>query len=417
MIGRFSAFQGKMKDFRLMAIFAVSLTIHLAVALCSSGGIVQDDAISYRDLGRNLAHGNGLVFEPGGRPATWRAPGYPLLLGGVFRLTGDSECAARIANAFLWLGTAICAAAIAYRLLEPSAALLACALVAFYPEFLGLTGLLWSESLSIFLFVATLSSLVFLGSNRRWSIAIFAGILCGCCILTRSSFIVLPFVVVLAGFAGLLKRSQAIATAIVSLALVAPWTARNYSLLGHFVLVESNATMNLFAGSRPYAPMPFTFQVLKQLPNDPEFEAINSLPESQRYVAFGKAATQTIRAHPVRFLALSVSKTFDFWLPDFFVARNLASGSYGAGFRWMWPIVMIVTVGAYLIVCAGAIFTAFKLRRNRVVQFAVLLLVAYTLPHSIVYGASRYHLPLMPILCIMAAPALISFRGKSMRQV
>jgi 4-amino-4-deoxy-L-arabinose transferase-like glycosyltransferase len=293
--------------------------------------------------------------------------------------------------------------------MEPQTALAAIALTAFYPEFIGLSGLIWSESISIFLFVAALASLVALGAYRRWPIAVLAGILVGACILTRSSFIVLPVVIVLAGFAGLLKRTQAFTAAMLALCLVAPWTIRNYRLLHTIVLVESNATINLFAGSRPYAPIPFTFEVLKMLQDDPEFRAINRLTYSARYDAFGAAAMQTIRSHPGRFFLLGIGKTFDFWLPDFFVARNVASGSYGPTYKRVWPAVLVITSTAFLIVCAGAVFTVIKFRRLMVVKFAVLLLAMYTLPHSIVYGASRYHLPMMPVVCLLAAPALMRF--------
>lgn len=403
---------------RLLSILAISFLIHLTFALVASKGLVQDDAPSYRDLGRNLAHGQGFVFSPGAEPTAWRAPAYPVFLGAIFKMTGDSETVARAANALLWVGTTACVAVIAFQLLEPSAALLACALVAFFPEFIGLSGLLYSESLSIFLFVASLAALVALAVKRRWSLAILTGVLLGCCILSRSTFVVLPCLIVLAGFAGLLKRSQAIVVALLAFALMGCWTARNYRLLHLFIPVESNSTMNLFMGSRPYAPMPFTIRVVKMIAADPEWRSIVTLSPAEQYTAFGKAATRDIRRAPGRFALLAISKTIDFWSPDYFVARNFASGSFGEGVKKIWKPVLFVTVTSFLVIWSAALVTIVRERRSRVVQFAVLLLIAYTLPHAIVYGASKYHLPLTPIGCLLAAPALLTWvRGKRGHEV
>ena len=392
----------------LAAILALSFALHLTVALLSSGGIVQDDALSYRDLAKNLVHGYGYVFEPGHPPTAWRAPAYPAFLAAIFKLSGDSLRSARLANAFLWLGTDLAVAVIAFAFLEPSAALLACALAAFYPEFLGFSGLLWSESFSIFLFLLSLALLVLLGVSRRWPLALLAGLCSGVLILSRTTFLVLLFVVLVAGFTGFLKRSQAIATILVALAVVAPWTVRNVRLLHHFVLVESNATQNLYKGSRPDLPILFPVLAMeKTTGSDPVYAAISRLPPSEQYAAFGQAARKNILSHPVRFALLGIGKTIDFWWPDYFIARNVRAGSFGPRYDRFWLPVLAVTATAFLIVALGALGTILRFRRRRIILLTVLLLAVYTLPHALAHGASRYHLPLLPVLCILAAPALL----------
>ena len=269
----------------IATVLAVSFILHVAVALLSSGGIVQDDAISYRDIAKNVARGNGYVFAAGQEPTAWRAPAYPMFLAGVFKLTGDSETAARVANAFLWLGTNLLITLIAFALLEPASAMLACALAAFYPEFIGFSGLLWSESLSTFLFTAALATLVLLGVSRLWIFAILAGFFSGALILSRSTFLVLLFCIVVAGFAGLLKRRQAMAVVLIALAVVTPWSVRNYRLLHCFVLVESNATQNLYMGSRPDLPIPLTIRGIQQQ-NDPVYLSHSSHAEFRTVPCF-----------------------------------------------------------------------------------------------------------------------------------
>jgi hypothetical protein len=89
------------------------------------------------------------------------------------------------------------------------------------------------------------------------------------------------------------------------------------------------------------------------------------------------------------------------------------SGSYGGEYKKFWPAVIVITSTAYLIVCIGALFTVIEFRRLMIVKFAVLLLAIYTLPHAIIFGASRFHLPLIPVICLLAAPSLLRLIRRS----
>ena len=315
----------------LRTILLLSLCAHLAVAVLARHGVIKDDSESYVLIGTNLAEGHGYVFQPGAGPTAWRGPGYPFMLAGIFKLTHNSYEAVRFVQAFLWVGVALCAWKIALILFGPEAAWVAGVIAGFYPEFLGFTGLLWSESLFTLLFSASVVCFVSLLHSPRASAAVALGLFLGASILTRSAAITLVGAIVVACLAGRMLRAHGAIAVLLAALIVAPWTARNFQDYGRFMLVESNSTQNLFEGARPYTPLIFGWRSTRYLHSDPVFESLDHLPEGQRYGALGKVAVQYIASHPARYALMLFTKTIDFWLPDFFISRNIGAGSVRRG--------------------------------------------------------------------------------------
>jgi 4-amino-4-deoxy-L-arabinose transferase-like glycosyltransferase len=332
-------------------------------------------------------------------------------LAGVFWLSGGSLLAARFASAFLWMSTAFLTFCLGRRLVGERGALLAAGIVGLSPELLGLTGLLWSENLFVPLFVASLLAI----ERRRdasagWLTALGTGLLIGAAVLTRSSAVILIPLLWLTAVVGAAPRAQlgrTLAATLVAVAVIGAWSARNTRLQGRFILVESNMGLNLYLGNSPDTPIPFAWKKWETLPRDARFRALNRGSEGERYTALSRAATDEIKAHPLRTLALAGGKAFDFWLPDFFISRNVRAGSFGPAYRGLSTPVLIVTVTLFLVFIGAALRGAARQPRAFATAFTVATLTLYTLPHMLVYGASRYHTPLMPLIVILAAPELL----------
>jgi 4-amino-4-deoxy-L-arabinose transferase-like glycosyltransferase len=396
---------------KLVWLLGFVLAVHLVVAYWSREGVPQDDALSYIQLGQNVAAGQGYVFEEGRPPISWRAPGYPLFLAAVFRMTGGSLAIARVTHAFLWVISALLTYRLALKLLEnPRLALIAAGCVGFYPEFVGMTGLFWSESLFILLFLAAMNGLLVVANGTGPYQAIGAGLLIGLAALTRStSVILLPT----AWFVAVTRRDRpgafkrALLMSVAALILIGGWSARNYAIHRKFILVESNVGFNLYVGNSPSTPMPFAWQKLKLLDSDDDYKRlVAGLNEADSNAALSRAAAAHMRAHPGRTLALMACKTFDFWLPDFFVAMNLRSGSFGPAYRGLWRPFLGLSILVYVLCGVAAVRGVIATPARWHVAFLGLVIVLYTLPHTLVYGASRYHLPLIPLVIILAAPEL-----------
>ena len=393
---------------RLRRVLLVVLCLHLVVALLSWRGLIKDDAESYVVIGRNLAQGNGFVFEAGRTPTAWRAPGYPVFLAGIFSLTGGSLIAARLAQAFLWTLTAFLTYALGRRFLRSDTALIAAALAGLYPELLGMSGLLWSESVFVPLFLGAIYAVFCNAEKPQIKVSLLTGILIGLAILTRSTALILiPFVWFAAltkGRTGAAYLNAALAT-VLTVGITVCWTARNFAVLGKPILVESNTGYNLYVGNQPDTPVPFAWRRGEQLPDDAQYQSlIANKNEAERYTALTQFSIAEMKAQPAQELKLAAGKTFDFWLPDFFIALNVRAGAFGTMYAKAWPIVALITISAYFVMLFAAVRRGWETRRTWETRAIVVILALYTLPHLLVYGASRYHLPLLPLLFLLAAP-------------
>ncbi len=394
----------------LRRVLLVVLCLHLVVALLSWRGIIRDDAESYVVIGRNLAQGNGFVFAPERTPTAWRAPGYPMFLAGVFWLTGGSLIAARIAQAFLWTLTALLTYALGRRFMRPEAALIAAGMAGLYPELLGMSGLLWSESVFVPLFLGAIYALFCNADKPQIKLSLLTGLLIGLAILTRSTALILLPVV---WFAALTRSktgagyANAALASLVAIGIMGCWTARNFAVLGKPILVESNTGYNLYVGNQPDTPVPFAWRRGEKLPEDKQYQGlIANKNEAEQYTALTQFAVAGIKSHPLLELKLAAGKTFDFWLPDFFIALNVKAGAFGTLYRKIWPLVALITIPCYFVVMFAAVRRGWQIRHLWGVRAIALILALYTLPHLLVYGASRYHLPLLPLIFLLAAPEL-----------
>ena len=403
---------------RLSILLSLIFIAHLVVAVVSRNGIVQDDAESYTLIGRNLAQGNGFVFEAGRAVTSWRAPAYPYFLSFVFRMFHDSYFAARIAQAFLWTVTSLIVFFLARVTVGVRYSLLACALTGFNPTFLGFTGVLYSESLFICLFVLSVLGICHLHTRRKLWVALLAGCAVGLSVLTRSTALILVPALWTMFVVHRCKRPvwPYLVATLTAILVVGTWTARNWEVHHRLILVESNAGLNLFHGSRPYLPWVFMWKALEQVKADPELHRLtDGRSEGDACAALQKAALASIVAHPLYMLSRVPGKAFDFWLPDFFVPENVRAGSYCETCRRAYIPVSIVTASWFLLIALAAGIFIFRNCGQWYVVLFVAIGALYTIPHLIVYGASRYHEPLTVLLTILSAPVIgaIALRGRS----
>ena len=101
-------------------------------------GFGLPDSHSYWDLGRRIA--TGRAYEYGGPDfRIFRAPGYPLVLGGLFAVVGDDPPVlwARLVGAVLGTVTVAGVIALGWVLFDGDTGLLAGALAAVYPGVWG----------------------------------------------------------------------------------------------------------------------------------------------------------------------------------------------------------------------------------------------------------------------------------------
>jgi 4-amino-4-deoxy-L-arabinose transferase-like glycosyltransferase len=222
------------------------------------GGPAQD---GYLELSRNIAAGNGYVFDAGGPAVLHRPPLYPYVLAGLVAISGSAlPVVVIVFQALLAGGLAAIAYANARVWFDARTGLVAAAFVAACP---------WLQynvkNTAAGILVAFLYALFFtlvLRWARRPVQAPRAELLAGVGLGALGAALLLSHGVMQLAVPGLLamgaihawlRRSPrhvlAFAVALgVAVAGVVPWTIRNYAVSGHFIPVASNNGVAYFLG-------------------------------------------------------------------------------------------------------------------------------------------------------------------------
>jgi 4-amino-4-deoxy-L-arabinose transferase-like glycosyltransferase len=236
-----------------VVLLAAAFAIRLAYVDATPGMRLVHDALDYDGHAVSVARGDGysktLAY---GRPTAFRPPGYPYLLGGVYRLAGAQHAgeARRVDVARrlqVVIGTVLVAMVglLAAQLWGRAVALVALALAAVYVPLVTMSGAVMSEPLFAVFMLGSLSAAIHhRRSAHRYRFALVAGLLAGAAILTRANAMILLAPLVAAVWDArprLSVRALGPPAALVAVAVLAlvPWTIRNARTLHHFVPVST----------------------------------------------------------------------------------------------------------------------------------------------------------------------------------
>ncbi|HEX2096148.1 MAG TPA: glycosyltransferase family 39 protein, partial [Solirubrobacterales bacterium] len=266
----------------IVAILLLGLGLRAAEAW--DGRPAVYDAAAYATIAERLADGDGFTLGRNAtQPASNYSPGLPLIVGGLYALTGDAhERFARLVLALVGAMAVLFAYLIGRRLAGPAAGLVGAAAVAIYPALLEYQGMLMGEPLAATLLSGGVLAVLWAadsgrGGRRAGPVAgqgpsssqaagedptphatharwLVSGLLLGALVLVRPEYLgisVLLAMVVLAwerdewrsGFANAAVLLLGVAL------IVAPWTVRNAVVLDRFVPVSTGGGQVLFAGS------------------------------------------------------------------------------------------------------------------------------------------------------------------------
>ena len=379
----------------LLIVLVFALVIRLAsYGPFHSGGYTSDER-EYIYLAHKVADGQQFIDSNG--ESSKRSPLYPILLGYVFKLFGDSLWLPHILGCVL--GTVIIY--LGYKLMsnlwtDQSVALLASVTMTFYPGLMIYAGLLQTESLYMMLFLLALIFTYRMVGDGGAGNAILLGIVSGLEAMTRAVF--LGFFPILLLFVWWSRRRNGIGDGspiVLALAffvlVLTPWTLRNYQLHGAFIPISTWGGQSLLIGNNPYATG--TWSVKQGFDQWYKEEAarfgvadINSLSE----VAVGRLdktiAADYIISHPAHTLWLAAKKAF-----MFLVYPITNSDSY-------LPTQAAATAFDFLIYVGAAVgFVATWSERHRLVPIYAALLF-FMLVQVVLHSEARYRLPIIPLL-------------------
>jgi 4-amino-4-deoxy-L-arabinose transferase-like glycosyltransferase len=276
-----------------------------------------EDGRFYHLLATRLSEGLGYTWLwPDGSVsfAAHYPVGYPALIGGVYALLGASPALAMWLNALVGSAAAPAAYAVTGEVSPRAGALLAGLLVALHPALVFYTPALMTEGLTAALIVIA-AWLAALARRRGGAFLVLLGVICGVASLVRPQTLLLaPLLGLYAAHGstpGWRRRAlAALATTLLALAVIAPWTARNCLRMDRCVLVSANGGWNLLIGASPEADGTFA-PVADQLV--PE-QCRTVFGEASKDACFAGAALASVRAAPLSWLSRvprKLSHTFD----------------------------------------------------------------------------------------------------------
>jgi 4-amino-4-deoxy-L-arabinose transferase-like glycosyltransferase len=373
------------------------------------------DPSRYLGYAQQIADGNGMVEGLTGDPTAYYPPGYPWFLGVVVwasrPFTDEPWMAGAMVQAVLGAVSIVLVAYVTRRLAGRTAALVAAAVFALYPNLIFHTGVLLGETLYNTLFLAFLAVVL----SRPWGPmfgrprVFAAGVLLGSAVLVRPiSLAVIPVVVLCWVWAGkdwsYLWRWGLVLVAGVAVCIV-PWTIRNAVRMEAFVPISTNTGDNLCIGHgdgatgafQPleYCDVPYPFM-------DGKASELAADEAKQRLAREG--FVRNIEREPY----LLWARTYYTWFRDGDHDALFAVQEFRQN-RWMARetearLIRVADAYYWAVGIAGVVGLVALVRRR---EPEGLLLVGCAVMTALVplafFGDARFKVPVIPLLIIAAA--------------
>jgi hypothetical protein len=419
----------------LIAILAVSVLLRIGCALYLGNEVVNppnlNDQLSYHTLATRVLAGHGFSFPIGwypaadaNQPTAFWSFGYVLYLAAIYTVFGVQPLVARLIGATLggiflplivyyFSTTLFRSAAFQPRLRErgflaEQLALVAAGISAVYFYFILYAATLMTETFYVIALLWSLLLTMRLAERPTLQRGLWLGLSLGLTTLLRQS--ILPWLVVavlwllLAAIrAKALRRmaSALIAAGAVMALLIAPFTIRNYSVYGQFLLLNSNAGYAMYSAQHPMQGTDFQEFAAAPIP-----EGIIDLNEPQMDRELMQRAIGFVTADPGRYVLLSLSRIpdyFEFWpTADSSLVNNLGRvGSFGLMLPFfIYGLVLAVHWAGPAAQRGWGAFSTSPL------ALVLLFMLCYSILHILTWAMPRYRLPVDAVALPLAALAL-----------
>ncbi len=366
-------------------------------------GSLSNDDVQYHLLAVDLVDGYGYRVTPDRPLTSFRAPGFPFVLAGLYAVVGVDPAAAYVL--FALLGAAACTLTylLGREILTEGGARCAGVLASLYLPHAYTASTFNSETvyvpclaLGLWLFVR------FVKNDETWALAL-ASLALGYATLTRpGTLLLLPLLMAVLAWRDYrekrLRPLGYLVLPILFLGVIAPWTWRNHEVHGKWILVATNGGTTFWGGNNDRVLferkhlgywLPST-----ELPERAQVDAAaNEVERDEIEWRLGKAWVSEHLAWLPLLEAYKFARLW--WLPD-----------YGEGRRWL----RIVSYLPFLL-----LFLTFAVRAGwrrsawtppwLVLHAGMLAVIATAL---IFCGEPRYRDAVMPVLMIYAAAGLSS---------
>ncbi|MCK6484282.1 MAG: glycosyltransferase family 39 protein [Phycisphaerae bacterium] len=364
-------------------------------------------------------------FDTGEIDTIARGPAYPVFLAAMFRLLPlDLLRATYASQIFLAAICTLLLFVLGRRYFGVAAGLIAAGLFALDPTMAAYSLFVFNEQL--FLALMLIGTLVYLSALERGSLVwiAIAGIVFGVATLTRGQTVLTaPFL--LAWIILALRRRAsndaeppatqrsrlraALAFTLCWAAVVLPWSARNQAKFGTFLLVDATAARTLWHANRIPFRVSFSWPFGRYMENPINGPMPSEADDAAR--DHGALLRQELRFaadHPGLILRRIPEKWGALWNPTSFLQLHLYQHGFTGwekGSHAAQRVSLITTIAYALTMLPAAAGLCFGRPSNRLWTFILIQLLVTMAVHALMVSQSRYRVPLMPYVMLLAGYA------------
>jgi len=372
----------------------------------------------------------------------FRPPGYPTFLALVYKLSGGSYLAARIVQVALGLVCVVLAHLLGRRIFGPAVGLIFAGFMAVYWSFIYFEGELLAPVLLVLLGLCLMMTLTRWTAGFTYPRTIVGGLLVGLFALIRPNILLFVPVVLIWAWWMARRRKDGRRFRVVLLGflpaaavVIAPATIRNYRVANDFVLITSNAGVNLYIGNNEKTDCVWpSIPILEDLaglqgwtcfdyPNivrGVEQKVGRPLKDSEVSSYFTQRALEYMRSHPGRVLGLMLKKAALYWGPAEISNNKViqVEREHSKTLRYMPGFPFVLSLAVAGVVLLGVQFRSERAAkedegggRDRFESVVLILLFALTYCASFLpfFVAGRYRVPITPFLLLLGAYGVYRF--------
>jgi 4-amino-4-deoxy-L-arabinose transferase-like glycosyltransferase len=369
----------------------------------------MDDTIFYYGSAVGIANGEGYVNPWVSEPTAQWPPGYSFLLASVFRLPGPDVPAAWSLNVVVGALTCVALYWVGLLISGQKVGALAGLIMAVFPGHVFFSSLVMSETLFVFLVVVAMLMLALVAKRREPGVPLLllTGAAVAAAAMVRGQGLFLFFVALLfwwvssADWAHALQRATLVM--VTAIALIIPWSVRNYVVTDGFVFISTNDGANLYMGNHEYANGRFMYAAGDWIARQfgdlswPEGEVATSnamLREGLRFMF----------THPWREVQLAGSKIRALYEDDEDGLRWIHHPEVNSPVRSLKVISDIANAYYFAVIAAAGLGVWYWRRRPRdALSLPLLVIGVFTVGQLLFFGTPRFHLPMLPSFALLAA--------------
>ncbi|MCH7697366.1 MAG: glycosyltransferase family 39 protein [Chloroflexi bacterium] len=412
----------------ILAIAAILRLLWVLYAAREPQGV--HDPTFYFGYGQAIAEGIGYELPAVGSiaagPTAYYPIGYPAALGAVFALVTHTPIPDNLVltmgffQLFLGVATVAMVYEVGRRLFGPQVGLVAGLLLAVFPNLIFHTAAFLTETLFMFLVMAALLVLLWEDWRERppgLPRLMSFGLLLGASVLVRPiSLLFLPLLPVVWLVARVGWQRALLDTGvvlIVTVAVIAPWSVRNFIRMDSPVIISTNLGDNLCIGHHAGAPGSFALPP-SCFPEDADADAGIDRAEFEvrRNNDNIEKAVEFALANPAAELKLLSRKAYYLWRQDHdglwavesFGENSFMDDSVRTALERVADVFFFVTISLGGLGLAGLVSRPADGRRW---YFLLALLSLAGIP-LVFFGDARFHVPVMPLLVVPAAWVVVS---------